>query len=188
MIARFVRGAEAGHTLIELTVTTALIGLMVSLMMPAFQGYRENSQVRTVAWEAITQMRQAQMTAEALDAQMNVLFDPTGDLPSRGDVQGWEICAPGASCSFSSTWSTSDPALMRTIVPNSVNMTAYCYRGAYTPTGTYLNWTGVCSSPGTSTEAMCFNSVGANPTKIYVTIQLATGGTTLSGLKSGTCP
>lgn len=188
MIGRFVRGEEAGYTFIELIVVSAFIGIMSGLLMPALQGYQVNAQVRTVAIEALTQFRQAQTYALAEDQNIDIAFQPTGDLPSRGNVQGWEFCTAVASCSFSSTWSTTDPAMMRTIVPNSVTITAYCYRGAFTPTGQYLNWTGACASPGATVEAMCFSAGGTNPTKIYMSITLATGEATLSGMKSGACP
>jgi type II secretory pathway pseudopilin PulG len=188
MIGRFVRDEQAGYTFLELIIVSALVGLMTSLLMPAVQGYQANTQVRTVALQAITQFRQARMYALAQDQQINALFQPTGDLPSRGNVQGWEFCTTSASCGFSSTWSTTDPAMIRTIVPNSVNITAYCYRGGFTPTGQYLNWTGACASPGATTEAICFSAGGSNPTKIYVTVRFATGEATLSGVRAGACP
>ena len=114
-----------------------------------------------------------------------MLFDPSADLPSRGNVQGWEFCTTTASCGFSGTWATTDQPVIKTVVPNSVDMTAYCYRGAITPTGQYLNWTGVCADPGATVEALCFDSGGS---KITVTIALATGEVTSSGLVPGTCP
>jgi len=128
------------------------------------------------------------MYSLAEDQQINVLFNPSGDLPSRGNVQGWEFCAPGASCGFSATWSTTDQPVMKTVVPNSVYITAYCYRGAFVPNGQYLNWTGVCGTPGATIEALCFDNGGPHPSKIYVTIALATGGVTLSRPIAGTCP
>jgi len=85
-------------------------------------------------------------------------------------------------------WATTDPALIKTVVPNSVYMTAYCYRGAYTPVGQYLNWTGVCAYPGATVEALCFSSGGSSPGKIYVTVSLATGRATMSNLVAATCP
>ncbi len=108
LIGRFVRAEDAGYTFIELIVVSAFIGIMSGLLMPALQGYEENAQIRTVAIEALTQFRQARMYALSEDQNINVTFQPTGDLPSRGNVQGWEFCATVAGCGFSSTWSTTD--------------------------------------------------------------------------------
>ena len=141
-------GEEAGYSLIELAVVSIIVGLAASILMPSIQGYQGNEQTRTVALQAVAQFRQAQMSAMALDQEINVLFDPTADLPSRGNTQGYEFCLPSAACGFSATWSTSDPAMIKNVIPNSVKITAYCYRGGFTPTGQYLNWTGVCPGAG----------------------------------------
>jgi prepilin-type N-terminal cleavage/methylation domain-containing protein len=178
-------GEEAGYSLIELAVVSIIVGLAASILMPSIQGYQGNEQTRTVALQAVAQFRQAQMSAMALDQEINVLFDPTADLPSRGNTQGYEFCLPSAACGFSATWSTSDPAMIKNVIPNSVKITAYCYRGAFTPTGQYLNWTGVCPGAGASIEALCFDGGGQ---KFYLTIQVATGEVSLSAKQSGSCP
>jgi len=188
MVRRFRRAEEAGYALIELVVTSIIIGMIVGVLMPALQGYQTIAQVRVAASEAVMQFRQAQMYSLAQDQQINVLFDPSGDLPSRGNNQGWEFCTTTGSCGFSSTWATTDKPLLRTIVPNTVNITAYCYRGAFTPTGQYLNWTGVCTYPGATVEALCFNAGGSNPSKIRLFVSLATGGVTMSDPVAGACP
>jgi type II secretory pathway pseudopilin PulG len=59
------RSREAGHTLIELTVATLFLGLLILLVMPSLQGYQSNAQVRSLAELAVSQYRQLETTAEA---------------------------------------------------------------------------------------------------------------------------
>lgn len=71
--------AANGFTLIELVVTLALFGILVSLGLPSFTAWIKNSQVRTVAEALQNGVRTAQ--AEAVRRNRQVVFALTDGAP-----------------------------------------------------------------------------------------------------------
>lgn len=65
-----------GHTLIELTVVIAVIGLMAGVAVPALRGAREPDGARRAAGELAALLRRARAEAVQRGAVVTVVLDP----------------------------------------------------------------------------------------------------------------
>jgi len=165
---------EAGYTFAELLVATIIIGILVLLMMPALGGYNTNAAVRTTASQAVSDLREAQELAISENMVVNVAFHPSDQGRA---TQGWTMSNSGAVTMFTRS------------VPAQVNFVATCYRGWFTPQGSWAWVTNVCGNPPATVELLCFDSgTPANPLALEVIIVIATGDMTVQQKPAGACP
>jgi len=170
----------AGYTFIEFMVAVAIIALVVLLMMPSFGGYQTNASVRSAIQTALAQFRQAQTESASEDTPINILFQPSDTKGSDGNWQGWIFCAQSSSGCGSGA-----PVILKTAIPNSLNMTANCYRGAYSPSGNYTD--SPCNTKTATMEVICVDAGGPFPYAMDIIVVFATGQLTMQQHNGG-CP
>jgi type II secretory pathway pseudopilin PulG len=156
--------SESGHTFIELAVGLALFGLLVLIMMPSFQGYQANAQVRELGEQVVAQLRAAETEAAATDQTLQ--WGVCGDCATnyvRVNLPG------GGTASFTNLSSGTTAA--------PLHVTWTCYRGPISPSGSMTVASPPCAAPpGATFELVCFDSnTPANPYGIQITVVIATG-------------
>jgi len=157
-----------GYTALELAVAVALLALAAALMMPSLHGYDRNAQVRTLANQAVTQARQAETQAVALDTTLIWCVIGNGATP-----QAWQVTQ---ECR------TNHGLMLQTAVPKPLDLTG-CYRNTFEPNGTDVP--GPCGT-GATILACIDNGETASPYAIELTVA-STGQVAASALTT-LCP
>lgn len=136
------RCAVRGFTLIELVVTIALLGVLLTLSLPGFMTWIRNSQVRTAADALQGGLRTAQ--AEAIRRNRQVVMSFTNATPALNAT----AVAGGKNWSLQSVAQFGE---------STTDSTRYIGGGAI---GDVASGVSIVDHAGTGISAVCFNSNG----------------------------
>jgi type IV fimbrial biogenesis protein FimT len=92
-----------GFTLVELIVTMAVAGILISIAMPSFRSFMQNSRLTTQASTLVYSLNLARSEAIRLDTPVEVCASSDGATCNiaatpPGWADGWIVCYPAANC------------------------------------------------------------------------------------------
>jgi type IV fimbrial biogenesis protein FimT len=158
--------AVAGFTLLELVVTVALLGLLVTLSFPSFSSWIRNSQTRTATEALQTGLRTAQ--GEALRRNRRVVLFFTNDNPAKNFDLTSHPETDAAPAANGKNWALQT-------APDTWGDAQYITGGALADVASTVAFSG-------GPSAICFNSNGR-----LVDAAAGSSGSAVTGLSGASC-
>jgi type IV fimbrial biogenesis protein FimT len=92
-----------GFTIVELIVTMAVVGILVSIAVPSFRSFLQNSRLANQANTLVYSLNLARSEAIRLDTPIEVCASSDGATCNiaatpPGWADGWIVCYPAANC------------------------------------------------------------------------------------------